>query len=64
MKRMTEAEYTIELLEKVLAKLSEIEQRLDNQDAKLRQHISVQHAFRSTGKRHSDLQGTQVAGRY
>lgn len=64
MNRMSENEYIIHLLEKVLAKLSEMEQRLDNHDSKLAKHISVQHAFRSTGKRQNTLQDTQVTGRY
>ena len=66
MKRMTEHEYTIELLEKILSKLSEIEQRLDAQDRRLSRHVTTSHAFSSKGKRYTDqaLRDTQIAGRY
>jgi hypothetical protein len=66
MKRMSENEMIIHLLEQVLTKLDDIEQRMENQDAKFQRHITVKHPYRSMGKRHGNqhLQDTQVPGRY
>jgi hypothetical protein len=65
MKHLSENELIIHLLEQVLAKLDEIEQRLEKQDDNLNRHNSVKHTFISKGKRYRSepMRDTQVAER-
>lgn len=65
MHHMTENELIINLLEQVLAKLDEIEQRLEKQDSNLDRHNTVKHTFISKGKRYRSepMRDTQVADR-
>lgn len=65
MKHMTENELIVHLLEQVLAKLDDIEQRLEKQDSNLNQHVIVKHPFISKGKRYRSepMRDTQVTDR-
>jgi len=65
MNHITENQLIIHLLEQVLAKLDEIEQRLEKQDGNLDRHNTVKHTFISKGKRYRSepMRDTQVAER-
>jgi hypothetical protein len=65
MKHLSENELIIHLLEQVLAKLDEIEQRLEKQDGNLKKHVDVKHPFISKGKRYRSepMRDTQVVER-
>jgi len=65
MNHITENQLIIHLLEQVLAKLDEIEQRLEKQDGNLNRHNTVKHTFISKGKRYRSepMRDTQVVER-
>lgn len=48
--QISEHEYIIQLLEKILDKTTQIEKRLDQQEAHLKRHETVKHPFKSLGR--------------
>jgi hypothetical protein len=65
MKRMSENEYIIHLLEKLHERLDVIESDIAKNQRALEQHKTVAHTFRSLGKKHRQeaLRDTVVPGR-